>query len=113
MTADDTLDPVVARELEELEAAFSAPLRDLRPEPDATFTRELDARAAAGFPRRRPRMRLPKLPLLAPGLALSGVCAVLIVVAVTSSGGGTVSGSGGGSSSSGAASAIAPGPQEA
>jgi hypothetical protein len=113
MTADDTLDPVVARELEELEAAFSAPLRDLRPEPDVTFTRELDARAAAGFPRRRPRVRLPKLPLLAPGLALSGVCAVLIVVAVTSSGGGTVSGSGGGSSSSGAASAIAPRPQEA
>ena len=91
MTADDTLDPVVARELEELEAAFSAPLRELRPEPDVTFTRELDARAAAGFPRRRPRVRLPKLPLLAPGLALSGVCAVLIVVAVTSGGGGNTS----------------------
>jgi hypothetical protein len=87
MTADDTLDPVIARELEELEAALAAPLRDIRPEPDIIFTRELDARAAAGFPRRRRRVRLPKPSLLAPGLALSGVCAVLIAVAVTSSGG--------------------------
>ena len=59
MTADDRLDPVVARELEELEAAFAADLADARPEPTLAFTTDLDARAAAGFPRRRPFAVVP------------------------------------------------------
>jgi Domain of unknown function (DUF4349) len=96
MTADDTLDPVVARELEELEAAFAAPLRDAKPEPTLAFTTELDRRAAAGFPRRR-RRRVPSLAV--PGLALSGVAAALVVVAVLSGGNPSMDASSGGASS--------------
>jgi hypothetical protein len=115
MTADDKLDPVVARELAELEAAFAADLADTRPEPTLAFTTDLDARAAAGFPRRRPfavaRERLRRAPLLIPGVAASGLVAALIAVVVFSgghSGGDFTSSSGagaGGGSSSGASSA--------
>ena len=53
--------------------------RELRRTPDVAFTRELDSRAAAGFPRRRrfgavrDRLRVPSL--LVPGTVLGGVCA--------------------------------------
>lgn len=67
-----------------------AQLEQERPRIDAGFARELDTRAAAGFPRRR-RLRLPKLPRLAvlvPGTALAAVAAIAIAVSVVNSNGG-------------------------
>src|SRR4051794_30297649 len=45
----DVFDPVIERELAELEAEFGAELRQLRAEPSPEFAADLDARAAAGF----------------------------------------------------------------
>ncbi len=77
------------RELQEL----SLELRELAPEPDPDFLRELDARAAAGFPRpprRRPRMpRLPRpnlgalrRPLLAgaAGIVIVGAASTAVLI---------------------------------
>jgi len=65
---DSTLDPDATRELEALDAALAggsvdpefadlaelaADLRELRPSPSERFSADLDARSAAGFPRRR------------------------------------------------------------
>ena len=53
-------------------------LRSERPEPDPFFTRALDAKAAAGFPRSRPTWRQVLAPTLIPG----AVASVLIVVVI-------------------------------
>jgi hypothetical protein len=67
----------------ELEALGEA-VRAARPRPRVTWAKELDARAAASFPRRRSRLTLPSLPrptLLIPALG-AAVC-VLVALAVT------------------------------
>src|SRR4051794_12895869 len=120
---EPTLDPVVARELEALEAALRGDavdpdLADLAvlaedltavvPRPSEDFTRDLDGRAAAGFPapggspEAKGRRLLPaiRIRLLTP-LAAASLAAVLVVVVVAAallSGGGSNGGSGGTSS---------------
>ena len=73
VSADDPL----ARELQDLALALEAE-SEL---PSDEFARELDARVAAGFPRRR---RLPRAPRLSigrgRGLAVAGAAATLLVV---------------------------------
>src|SRR3954447_9827882 len=117
MTADDALTPQTRRELEAMDAALAGrpvepelteigalalALRDGRPDPRPAFTRDLDARAAAGFPRRR-RFRVPRPshPVLIPGTALAAVAALIVTVAVVSSGSDPDSGSSAGSSAGG------------
>ena len=78
MTAPDTLPP----ELEELGSL----LREDPPRPDPQWARELDRRAAAGFPRpsrRSPwsRLKLPRAVLLP---AMGVACTVLLVVGLAS-----------------------------
>src|SRR3954454_9607822 len=101
MTADDALTPQARRELEAMEAALEGrpvepgltelgvlalALRDGRPQPRAAFARERDARAAAGFPRRRRfgalRERLAGSAMLVPGTALAALVAVIFTVAI-------------------------------
>lgn len=72
-----------------------ADLQALRPTPRPQFATELDARAAAGFPRRSLlRLELPSLPPLHLLIPAGGVAAVLLAIVVAFS-------SGGGSESSG------------
>src|SRR3954451_21053100 len=97
MTADDALTPQARRELEAMEAGLEgrpvAPeltelgvlalaLRDGRPEPRQAFARDLDARAAAGFPRRRRFGALRGRPVtwtvLVPGTALAALAALIV-----------------------------------
>src|SRR5215217_6251721 len=106
MTAPDTLPPV----LEELGAL----LREDPPRPDAAWARELDSRAAAGFPRpsrKRHRLKLPSgLFLPAAGLAATAAVAVIVVIGVSTPGnvGDGDSGAGGSGSSAGGGSTAAP-----
>src|SRR3954470_3456594 len=106
MTAPETLPPELA-ELGEL-------LREDPPRPDPAWARELDARAAAGFP--RPPRRSPWSVLKTHRRALvpvvSFACVALLVAGLStvdlssddmaSSGGGSSSSSSAGSASSGA-----------
>jgi hypothetical protein len=91
MTAPDTLPP----ELQELGDL----LREDPPRPDPGWARELDARAAAGFPRPPRRSPLKALrPFLLPSLGFAAT--VLLVVGIATAvdtDGGMDSGSGGGS----------------
>jgi hypothetical protein len=74
----------VAPELTEL-GALAVALRDQRPRPRPAFVRDLDARAAAGFPRRpRRRLRLPSLPVLLPAAAVAAVAVVVVLAALMS-----------------------------
>jgi hypothetical protein len=89
---------------------LNAALRELRPRPTPEFTSELDERAAAGFPRRRPprtsllaRLRAwlrerkaRQLLLPAGGVALVAIGVATALVSSGESGGGTSSQSGGG-----------------
>jgi len=108
MTAPDTLPP----ELEELGAL----LREDPPRPDAAWARELDSRAAAGFPRpsrKRHRLKLPSgLFLPAAGLAATAAVAVIVVIGVSTPGnvgdGDSGAGAGGSGSSAGGGSTAAP-----
>ncbi len=99
MTAPDTLPP----ELEELGAL----LREDPPRPTPTWAKELDARAAAGFPRpprRSPWSRLkPRREWFLPaaGLAATAAVAVIVVIGVSSPGDVGEGGGGGASSSAG------------
>src|SRR5215208_948555 len=105
MTAPDTLPPELAE--------LGALLREDPPRPDARWARELDARAAAGFP--RPPRRSPWAVLTAHRRALvpvvSFACVALLVVALstadlsTDDGGGGGGAGGGGMASGGAESA--------
>jgi uncharacterized protein DUF4349 len=68
-----------------------AALRDLRPSPNAGFATELDARAAAGFPRREqsaaslPQRLAERLRALPPRrlVATAGACTIAVVVVAT------------------------------
>ena len=113
MTAPDTLPPELA-ELGEL-------LREDPPRPDPVWARELDDRAAAGFPRPPRRSRWARLKprralfLPAAGLTATAVIALVVVLGTTtpegdfSSGSGGDSGAGaGGSSSAGTAESASP-----
>lgn len=107
--------PTDFKEFDDLIAA----LRDERPEIDPGFARELDQRAAAGFPKpgRRRLFKLPSFSLMAgaPAVAFSVLVAVVVAAALLSSDG-TDDGSGGSGGSvaavtqdeSGAAAQIAP-----
>jgi hypothetical protein len=66
-----------------------ADLRALRPTPRPQFAAKLDARAAAGFPRRsRLGLELPSLPSLRLLVPAGGVAAILLAVVVALSAGG-------------------------
>jgi hypothetical protein len=99
----DALPEEVRRELEAIDAALAGEpvdpeltdlgrlalaLREERPDPRPAFTRDLDSRAAAGFPRRRRlaalREKLRAAPMLVPGTALAGLIAFAVVVSVVS-----------------------------
>src|SRR5689334_19881189 len=71
-------------------------LEEDRPVIDPVFARELDQRAAAGFPRRR-RFRLPQLGYLA--VPAVGLAVAAFVIAGLPDGSGTTSDSSGGASS--------------
>src|SRR4051794_40300497 len=120
MTADDALTPQARRELEAMEAALAGrpvepeltelgvlalALRDGRPQPRPAFTRDLDARAAAGFPRPRRlgalRQRFPSSMLLVPGTVLAAVAALAVTVAIVASSGPPGGGSAGSSAAGG------------
>jgi hypothetical protein len=115
----DAPTPEVERELEAIDAATAgrriddaalallvADLQAERPEIDPFFARELDGRAAAGFPRepRRTRMRVMLFPAL--GVAATAMVAVVIALAVNGSNeySSTLSDSGAGGSAGGASS---------
>jgi hypothetical protein len=67
-------------------------LRALRPAPHPQFAAELDARAAAGFPRRsRLRLSLPSLPAKRLLIPASGVAVIVIAVVTALSVGGSKS----------------------
>src|SRR3954454_11149652 len=126
MTADD-LPETVRRDLEAIDAALGgepvAPelteigalalaLREERPRPEAVFTRELDARAAAGFPRRRrapkavaPGRRRAFSLLAVPSVLVGGLAAIAVMIFVLSAGGTGTSGDGGGGGAGGGSSA--------
>src|SRR3954454_22426480 len=90
----DEFDDLVAQLLEE------------RPRIDPTFARDLDARAAAGFPRRR-RFTLPsvqwRFPLWVPAGGLAAVIAVVIALGATGGGSTTSNDLGGASVAAGPA----------
>lgn len=102
MSSRTPLDPDTAREIDLL-AGELAPLA-ARPEPRPEWTRELDARVAAGFPRRRrPRPRL-SFGFLTPVLAPVAAVLILVVVLTNLSGGSpSTSSSGAGGSAGGGA----------
>src|SRR4051812_3786647 len=65
-------------------------VRDARPRPRNAWAAQLDARVADGFPRKRPRLRLPVLPrppLLLPALGPAVCLIAAIGVAVSLRGG--------------------------
>ena len=100
MTAPDTLPP----ELEELGQL----LREDPPRPDPRWARDLDTRAAAGFPRPPRRSWFSRFgPVLLPAMGAVSVLAILVLVAVNapgpdgSSSGGSSSAGGGSAASSG------------
>ncbi len=67
---------------------LAAQLHAERPRIDPAFARDLDARAAAGFPRKRRRRRLPRLrgiPLYVPATALAVVAALAVTAGVIGS----------------------------
>lgn len=87
-----------------------AALREDRPVIDPAFARELDQRAAAGFPRkRRRRFALPAIAWV--GLPAAAVASLVVVVAVIGGGVSDDSGSGGGGSSSASSGGVAASPQ--
>jgi uncharacterized protein DUF4349 len=128
----DTLPPEVRRDLDAMDAAVAgrtheggdAVLADLaallaadRPEPDPRWARRLDTRAAQGFPRRRRRLRVPRV-WLAPAAGVAACAALILVVGLAahhspgsdSSSSAGAGGGGGGVSSSAAESQAAPAP---
>ncbi|MEA2170143.1 MAG: hypothetical protein QOF76_3443 [Solirubrobacteraceae bacterium] len=83
-----------------------------RPQIDPVFARELDAKAAAGFPRRRRRFSIPRPSLFvgAPVLATALIAAVIVIGAGGGDSGTPAHNAGGGSSASQSV-AAAPEPQ--
>jgi hypothetical protein len=93
MTAPDTLPPELA-ELGEL-------VREDRPQPDERWARQLDARVAAGFPRRRrERFGWPRIRPLMPAFGLAATVLLVVTVAVSLPQGSDDDEGGGGASSS-------------
>lgn len=95
--------------------ALVAQLREERPRIDPAFARELDARAAAGFPKKKRRRSfgLPRwhgIPAFVPATGLALVVAAVVVTSLPSGGGSSedVATSGSSSSSGGAATLAAP-----
>ena len=93
MSRADTLDPVIAAELERLDAALAGEavgeeelerlvtdLRAVRPRPSHAFRVALDERVAAGF-RRPERRRLRLRGALVPALGVAATALVALVVA--------------------------------
>src|SRR3954447_26785721 len=71
------------RELQELALALKAD----SPQPRPAFAAELDQRVAAGFPKAKPKRRLPVPSLWIPALATACLVIVVAVVAINSTGG--------------------------
>lgn len=96
-----TLDPQIARELEELEALFAEDVRAIaEPMPPALKAR-LEERVAAGFPAERKQhreRRLPRWALPAMGVAASALIALVVVFSVTRDSTTGLSGAGSGDS---------------
>ncbi|MCW3046344.1 MAG: hypothetical protein JWO74_628 [Solirubrobacterales bacterium] len=122
---DTTLDPLVAEELERLDAALAgsadadpgleALVRDVRaeaPEMTPAFRGALDDRVRAGFPRARRFAWRPSRTLLVPALGAAATLLIAVAVIGLAGGGGGPGGSGGtgkASSSAGTVSGAAPG----
>src|SRR4051794_3789383 len=99
MPAPDRLDPVVACDLAELDAAlagasdddglraFVDAVRDARPEPGPGFAPRLDHRVAAGFPPAPRRRRSWWAWAPAPAFAATLLVALVVAVAALSGGG--------------------------
>jgi hypothetical protein len=100
MTAPDTLPPELA-ELGEL-------VREDRPQPDERWARQLDARVAAGFPRRRrERFGWLRIRPLMPALGFAATALLVVTVAVSLPQGGDDSDEGGGGGATSSAPTIA------
>lgn len=84
-----TLDPMIARELEELEALFADDVRALGERPDPAFLVGLEARVDAGFPRPASSRRSLSAWVWSPKAALAtGFAALALGVVVVAGGGG-------------------------
>jgi hypothetical protein len=79
---DDTLDPGLAAELDQLEAAFRDDVRAVAARPDPAFRTQLSRRVAAGFARSRRRM--PQWVRWMPAVAVAAATLVALVVAIGS-----------------------------
>jgi hypothetical protein len=115
---DTTLDPLVAEELERLDAALAgapdadpgleALVRDVRaeaPEMAPAFRAELDERVRAGFPRARRFAWRPSRMLLVPALGAAATLLIAVVV-IGLAGGGRGAGGGAGNSASSSAGTV-------
>jgi hypothetical protein len=89
--SDPPLDPEVARELAELEAALGDDVRAVAPVADARFLATLEGRVVDGFPRpsgaRRAASRRRRLLLLGAPVAAAALAAVIVAGAVLRGGG--------------------------
>ena len=88
-----------------------AQLREERPQIDPAFARELDTRAAAGFPKPRRRFALPRwhgIPAFVPATGLALVVAAVVVANLPTGAGGDAATSGSSTAGGGAASLAAP-----
>ena len=79
---DDTLDPGIAAELDQLEAAFRDDVLAVAARPDPEFRTQLGRRVAGGFA--RPRRRMPQWVRWAPAVAVAAATLVALVVAIGS-----------------------------
>lgn len=89
----DTID----KEFEDIIAA----LREERPRIDPGYARDLDKRAADGFPKPRRRFRFPSLALPAVGLAATAMLVIVVMIGANSGGSDLSTGGSTGSSSAG------------
>jgi hypothetical protein len=86
--AENTVDPQIASELEQLEGEFGPDLVALRAEPDQQFAADLDARAAEGFPGSEGRIERLRSRFAGSGRrrvllpALAGATTVILVATV-------------------------------
>jgi hypothetical protein len=88
---DDTFDPGLAAELDQLEALFADDVHATAARPDPGFRASLDARVAGGFP--RAKREWPAWVRWSPAVAVAAAALVALVVALGSGGPSTMSSS--------------------
>ena len=81
---DDTLDPGLAAELDQLEALFADDVRATAARPDPEFRGRLDRRVAGGFP--RAQREWPAWVRWSPAFAVAATALVALVVVLGSGG---------------------------